>query len=116
MDPIGFALENYDAVGAFRIKDGDFDVDASGEFADGTRFQGPEDLKSIMKEKRDLFARCLTEKMLTYALGRGLEYYDRRPVQQIVTRLAEQDYKFSVLITELVRSDPFRLRRGTNPE
>ena len=112
MDPIGFALENYNPVGAFRSKDGTFDIDASGEFADGTKFAGPEDLKSIISGKKTSFARCLAEKMLTYALGRGLEYYDRPTTEQIVTKLAAADYKFSVLISELVKSDPFLKRRG----
>jgi hypothetical protein len=74
MDPIGFALENFNAIGAFRSKDGEFPIDASGEFADGTKFAGPAELKLIIKEKKTLFARCLTEKMLTYGLGVGLEY------------------------------------------
>ncbi len=113
MDPIGFSLENFNAVGAFRTKDGTFDIDASGEFADGTKFSGPEDLKSIVSAKKELFVRCLAEKMLTYALGRGLEYYDRRPIGEIVKHLAANDFKFSVLVTEIVKSDPFRLRRGS---
>ncbi len=112
MDPIGFVLENFDAIGAFRTKDGEFDVDPSGEFADGTRFSGPEDLKSIIKEKKELFARCLAEKMLTYAVGRGLEYYDRPTIDRIVTQLAAADYKFSMLVTQIVQSDAFRQRRG----
>lgn len=115
MDPIGFALENYDAVGAFRLKDGEFDIDPSGEFADGTKFAGPEDLKSIIKGKPKMFARCLTEKMLTYALGRGVEYYDRPTIERIVAALAANDYKFSVLVTGIVKSDPFTKRRGTDP-
>jgi hypothetical protein len=114
MDPIGFALENYDAIGAFREKDGDFVIDASGEFPDGTKFSGPADLKTILKDKKRLFARCLAEKMLTYALGRGLEYYDRPAIERIVTRAAAQNNKFSVLVTEIVKSDPFTKRRGTH--
>jgi hypothetical protein len=113
MDPIGFALENFNAVGAFRTKDGAFDIDASGEFADGAKFQGPEDLKTIIQGKSDLFARCLAEKMLIYALGRGLEYYDRPTVERIVQAVAANDYKFSALVIEIVKSDPFRLRRGS---
>ncbi len=114
MDPIGFALENYDAVGAFRKKDGKFAIDPSGEFADGTKFAGPEDLKSIIKKKKAFFARCLAEKMLTFALGRGVEYYDRPTIQSIVLRLAANDYRFSALVTGIVRSDPFTKRRGTH--
>ncbi|MDA1055076.1 MAG: DUF1592 domain-containing protein [Planctomycetota bacterium] len=115
MDPIGFALENFDAIGAFRTKDGEFDVDPSGEFSDGTRFSGPEELKSIIKEKKELFARCLAEKMLTYALGRGIEYYDRPTVERVVTQLEMGDYKFSSLVSEIVKSDAFRQRRGIEP-
>lgn len=114
MDPIGFALENFDGVGAFRTKDGTFEIDPSGEFADGTKFKGPEDLKTLIRAKKDQFARCLAEKMLIYALGRGLEYYDRPTVEKIVTSLAAHDYKFSVLVTEIVQSEPFRLRRGSD--
>lgn len=112
MDPIGFALENYDAIGAFRTRDGEFDIDASGEFADGTKFAGPEDLKAIIMQKKDLFVRCLSEKMLTYALGRGLEYHDRPATERIARQLAANDYRFSVLVTEIAKSEPFRMRRG----
>jgi hypothetical protein len=84
MDPIGFALENFDAVGAFRTKDGAFDVDATGEFSDGTKFAGPDELKSIVMNRKEEFTRCLVEKLLIYALGRGLEYYDRPTVEKIV--------------------------------
>jgi hypothetical protein len=116
MDPIGFALENYDAIGAFRLKDGEFDIDASGAFADGTKFQGAADLKTIIRAKKEQFTRCLTEKMLIYALGRGMEYYDRPTIERIVTAVGEGDYKFSLLVSEMVKSDPFRQRRGSRPE
>jgi hypothetical protein len=116
MDPIGFALENYDAIGAFRTKDGEFTIDPSGELTDGTKIAGIDDLKKAIRERSDSFAQCLTEKMLIYALGRGLEYYDRPTVDQIAKSLAEHDYKFSVLITEIAKSDPFRLRRGSEKE
>ncbi|MFN9625768.1 MAG: DUF1588 domain-containing protein, partial [Planctomycetota bacterium] len=111
MDPIGFALENYDPVGAFRTKDGSVDIDASGEFADGSKFAGPGDLKSIILSKREDFVRCLTEKMLTYALGRGIEYYDRPTIEKIVSAMPAQEYKIQSLIREIVLSDPF-LKRG----
>lgn len=111
MDPIGFALENFDATGAFRLKDGGFDIDASGEFADGSKFSGPADLKSIILSKPEVFVRCLTEKMLTYALGRGVEYYDRPTIEKIVQALPSLDYKIHGLIREIVLSDPF-LKRG----
>lgn len=113
MDPIGFAFENYDAIGAFRTKDGEFAIETAGVLPDGKAFQGPGELKTILMEKRHQFTRCLTEKLMIYALGRGLEYYDRRPVMQIQDALAKQDYKFSALVAEIVKSEPFRLRRAT---
>lgn len=76
------------------------------------KFTGPAELKNVLLGKKDLFAKCLTEKMLTYALGRGLEFYDRRSVDAITAALAKSDYKFSALVTELVKSDPFRMRAG----
>jgi hypothetical protein len=112
MDPIGFALENFNAVGAFRTKDGSFDIDATGEFADGTKFTGPAELKAIVLQRKEEFTRCLTEKLLIYALGRGLEYYDRPTVERIVKALSAGNYKFSVLINQIVQSDAFRKRRG----
>jgi Protein of unknown function (DUF1592)/Protein of unknown function (DUF1588)/Protein of unknown function (DUF1587)/Protein of unknown function (DUF1585)/Protein of unknown function (DUF1595)/Planctomycete cytochrome C len=112
MDPIGFGFENYDAIGAFRTKDDGFPVDPSGTLPDGKSFKGPGELKQILKGKKELFSRCLSEKMLTYALGRGVEYYDRSTVEGINEALAKNDYRFSVLVTEIVKSDPFRLRRG----
>jgi mono/diheme cytochrome c family protein len=112
MDPLGFAFENYNAIGAFRTKDGNFEIDASGTLTDGKTFKGPAELKAILKEKKDVFARCLTEKMLTFALGRGVEYYDKPTLDKIGTALAANQYKFSTLVTEIVKSDPFRLRRG----
>ena len=114
MDPIGFALENYNAVGAFRTKDGEFPIDPSGELTDGTKIDGPEGLKKIIRERPDAFVECLVEKMTIYALGRGLEYYDRPTVTRIAKTLAENDYRFSVLITEIVKSDQFRMRRGSD--
>ena len=112
MDPIGFALENYNPIGVFRWKDGGFDIDATAELPDGTTVRGIADLKQILKDRKQQFVRCLTEKMLTYALGRGLEYYDRPTIEYIVAQLESRGYKSSVLITEIVKSDPFRLRRG----
>ena len=113
MDALGFAFENYDAIGAFRKQDGTADIDASGTLPDGRSFQGPAELKNILKEKKDLLVRNLTEKLLIFALGRGLEYYDARAVRQIADTLARRDYKFSALVTGIVNSDPFRTRRGT---
>lgn len=112
MDPLGFALENYDAIGAFRTKDGAFDIDPSGELPDGRKFQTFAELKGILTEMKDAFARCLCEKMLIYALGRGVEFYDQPEVDRIVAALQRDDYRFSTLVREIVRSDPFQKRRG----
>ncbi len=112
MDPIGFAFENFDAIGAYRAQDGGQPIDASGTLPSGQSFKGPAELKGILKGKKDLFSRCLAEKMLTYALGRGVEYYDRPAVDTIVRELAHHEYKFSTLVIEIVKSEPFRLRRG----
>jgi len=112
MDPLGFAFENFDAVGAYRWKEAGQPIDASGELPDGRKFNGPNELKKILKENKDLIARNLAEKMLTYALGRGLEYYDKRPIDQIVAATAKNDYRMSVLIIEIVKSFPFRYQRA----
>lgn len=112
MDPLGFAFENYNAIGGYRQKDGEFEIDPSGELPGGKKFQGPAELKAILQEKRDLFARCVAEKLLTYALGRGLEYYDKPTIDKVCAALAKNEFKFSTLVTEIATSDPFRLRRG----
>jgi mono/diheme cytochrome c family protein len=112
MDALGFAFENFDAIGAFRTKDGEFPIDPSGTLPDGRSFAGPQELKHILKAKKELFAHTLAEKLLTYALGRGLEYYDRPAVNRIVSALGRDDYRFSTLVLEIARSDPFGLRRG----
>ncbi len=114
MDPLGFAFENFNAIGGFREKDGEFPIDPSGTLPDGRSFQGPAELKAILKEKKDLFARCVAEKMLTYALGRGLDYYDKPTISRINSALASNAYKFSTLILEIAKSDPFRMRRGNS--
>lgn len=113
MDPIGFALENFNAVGAWRTQDGSFEIDASGEFTDGTSFVGPAELKTFVMSRKEEFTRCLVEKLLTYAIGRGLEYYDRPTVDSIVKAVARQDYRFSALIAEIVQCDAFVQRRGS---
>lgn len=112
MDPIGFALENFDAVGRYRDKDGNFDVDATGELPDGTVFSGPAALKTVILQRHQEFARCVTEKLLTYAIGRGLEYYDRPVVESILRRLESDNYRVSALVEGIVQSEAFRLRRG----
>jgi mono/diheme cytochrome c family protein len=113
MDPLGFGLENFDAIGAWRTKDGEFPVDAAGTLPDGRSFSGPAELKSILKSEREAFARALSMKLLTYALGRGLEPYDQRTVRTIARRLPAYDYRFSGLVLEIVNSAPFQMRKAS---
>ncbi|MEO8591843.1 MAG: DUF1592 domain-containing protein [Candidatus Solibacter sp.] len=112
MDPIGFGLESYDAVGAWRDKDGDIAIDTSGVLPNGKAFKGAQDLKQILREQSGPFTRNLTEKMLTFALGRGLEPYDRRTVEDIVQKMERNNYRFSTLIQEIINSKPFGMRSG----
>ena len=112
MDPLGFSFENYDAIGAWRSKDGEHDIDASGELPGGKQFSGPAGLKQILLERKDDFAKCLAETMLIYALGRGFEYYDRPTLKRIVKRVEEKDDRLSALIVEIVKSEPFLNRRS----
>lgn len=111
LDPLGFSLENYDAIGKFRTKDGDAEIDASGSLPNGAKMNGPGDLKKVLLESRDQFVEALGEKLLTYALGRGLEYYDRPSVRKIRADAAQNDYKFSSVAMAVVNSLPFQMRR-----
>ena len=112
MDPLGFALENYNAIGQWRTRDAGQPIDSSGVLPDGRAFHGSAELKSILAGNRDAFAGCLTEKLMIYALGRGLEGYDRGAVKQIAADLAANGYRFSVLISGIVNSVPFQMGRG----
>lgn len=113
MDPIGFGLENFDAIGAWRDKDGDAAIDPSGQLTSGDSFGGAADLTKLLASKRsDDFLHCLAEKMLTYALGRGVEYYDHPALDQIVKDLQNDQFKFSGLIMATAKSFPFQMRRG----
>ncbi|MBK7926132.1 MAG: DUF1592 domain-containing protein [Bryobacterales bacterium] len=112
MDVLGFGLENYDAIGRWRTMDGKFPIDVSGTLPNGKSFTTPAEMRKLLIDNLPDFTRCITEKMLTYALGRGLERYDRRTVTGIVKAVANDDYKFQTLISEVVRSLPFQNRRG----
>jgi hypothetical protein len=115
MDPLGFGLENFSAVGQWRDKDGAFPIDASGTLPGGRKFDGPIALEAILRQKPDSFARCLTEKLITYALGRGLTENDKPAVQQIVSRVSAGGYKFSTLVLEIVNSPQFQMRGAEQP-
>ncbi len=110
MDPLGFALENFDAIGSYRDGDGSFPVDASGTLPDGRKFVGPVELKAVLLTKMKPFARCLAEKLMTYALGRGLEYQDRCAVEKLAEATLADGARFSRLVSGIVHSDPFGKR------
>jgi cytochrome c5 len=112
MDPLGFALENFDAVGHWRTIDANAPVDASGVLVDGTKFDGPAELRQALLARREQVVRTVTEKMLTYALGRGLEYYDAPVVRQIVRDAAPRNYSWSSIVLGIVQSSPFQKRRS----
>jgi len=110
MDPIGFAMENFDAVGAWRTNEARVPIDASGQLLDGTKVNGVVELKKALLREPDRFVATFTEKMMTYALGRGLAYYDMPTVRKIVRDSAGNNYKFSSIISEIVKSTPFQMR------
>ena len=113
MDPLGLALENYDAVGKWRTTgEAGLALDASGLLPDGTRFDGPKGLRALLLARRRQFAATLTEKLLAYALGRGLEHYDRSTVRRITAAAAADDYRWSSIMNGIVESTPFRMRRS----
>ncbi|MEM0896327.1 MAG: DUF1592 domain-containing protein [Verrucomicrobiota bacterium] len=113
MDPIGFAFENYSAVGQWRTKDGDQPIDASGQLVTGEKFEDSVDLSRILIEhRRDQFLRCMSERILTYALGRGVEFYDKCALDEIVKKINAKEARFTAMIHAVVASVPFQYRRG----
>jgi hypothetical protein len=110
MDPLGFGLENYDAVGAWRTHDGKFPIESAGTLPGGQTFTGSKGLKDILRGKSDAFVHNVTEKLLTYSLGRGLERFDRPTVEAITTQVKANNYKFSSLVMEVVKSRPFQMQ------
>ena len=116
MDPIGFALENFDAVGAWRTRDGRIPIDTAGQFVDGSAVEGPVALRAAVLRQPENFVSTLTEKMLIYALGRGIDHRDMPTVRTIVSVAAPQDYRFSALVLGIVRSAPFQKRIIVAPQ
>ena len=115
LDPLGFALENFDAVGAYRAEEDGVAVDATGALPDGTVVAGPGGLREMLLGRRREFVEALAEKLLTYAIGRGLEPQDRPAVREIRRRVESDDYRFSALVAAVVDSVPFRMRRIPEP-
>jgi hypothetical protein len=114
MDPLGFALDNYNAVGVWREKNGDQPLDVTGELPTGETLNGAADLKRVILARSDEFTRNLTEQMLVYALGRELEFYDDCPVREIVAQMKTDRHRFSTLITGIVKSFPFQYRKSVD--
>ena len=107
MDQLGFALENFDAIGRFRLHQGDRLIDNSGELPDGRKFSGASELKQILLGEKDRFARNLSERMLSFALGRQLQYFDEGPLRHLTATLLENDFSPQLWIEEIVLSYPF---------
>jgi mono/diheme cytochrome c family protein len=112
IDPLGFALENYDVIGRWRTEENGKPIDAKGELPDGTTFEGPDQLKAVLMQKKDLFIRNLTNKTLGYALGRGLTLQDSCTVDDIIAQVERSDYSAHALIDAVVMSTPFRYQSG----
>jgi len=112
MDPVGFSLENFDLIGEYRNDDGGIPVNATGKLADGTILDGPASLRKALLDRRGAVASTATEKLLTYALGRRVDYFDMPAVRAVVRDAARQDYRFSSLITGIVKSVPFTMKRA----
>jgi hypothetical protein len=112
MDALGFGLENFNPVGIWRDKDGDKPIDASGDLPGGEKFNGPAELRKILLTKSDLFAHCLCEKLLTYATGRGMERADNCTIDTIVEKTKKDNFKMQDLIIEIVKSEPFQMRKA----
>jgi hypothetical protein len=109
MDPLGFALENFNGIGKWRTKEGSTPIDASSVLPDGTHFNGPAELRTIVLSRPEQFVSTVTTKLLTYALGRGVEFYDAPAVRKIILEAAPADYRWSSLILGVIRSIPFQM-------
>ena len=114
LDPLGFALENFDGVGAFRTSDGGAPVDPSGTMLNGATFDGLGAFKQLLLSHQDAFLATMTENLLTYALGRGVEAYDMPAVRQILRDAANDDYRWSAIVSAIARSVPFQMRRAAS--
>jgi hypothetical protein len=110
MDPIGFAMDNFDPIGRWRDRDAGGPIDASGVFPDGERFDGMAGLKSILLSRPDEFVSTVTEKLFMYGLGRNVQYFDRPAIRAVVRDAARSNYTFASLVLGVVKSDAFQMR------
>ena len=116
MDPLGFALENFDPIGAWRVRDSGFDIDPSGTLFEGSEVRGPVDLREFLLRNESLFLRNFTRNLLMYALGRVIQHYDMPAVRSIVREAAENDNRFSSFVVGIVRSEPFQMRKAEDSD
>ena len=116
LDPLGFGLENFDGIGGWRIQDNKVNIDSTGELPGGLKFSGPAELRKVLLGKADQFRGCFAEKLLTFGLGRGLEYYDKCALDEITKASKADGDKFSALVLAVVKSDPFQKRKGKRSE
>ena len=117
MDPLGFAMDNFDAIGRWRTTEteANIPIDVSGQLPDGTKFAGPVELRNLIIRNPEQFATTITEKLLTYALGRGVEYYDQPAIRAILREAAPSNYRWSALVLGIARSAPFQMRTPSGP-
>jgi len=113
MDPIGFALDNFNPIGQWRTTDGEYPIDASGGLPDGTRFNGPTELRRMLTSRPEQLAQTITEKLLTYGLGREVQYYDAPAIRRILREAAPSNYRWSSLLVGIVNSTPFQMRMSS---
>ena len=111
MDPIGFSLENFDAVGQWRDTDEGAKIDPSGVMFTGDKVSGPASLRQALLKRPEVFVGVVTEKLMTYALGRGVEYYDMPAIRAVLQRAAKDDYRWSSLVMGIVESTPFQMKK-----
>jgi hypothetical protein len=116
MDPMGFALENFSAIGKWRATEVGAPVDATGTFPDGAKFSSPSEFRTLLLTHRDEFVKTMMTKLMTYALGRGVEPYDMPTIRAIIRDAAATDYRWTSLIRGIVRSAPFQMNRVGEPE
>jgi hypothetical protein len=112
MDPIGLAMENFDGIGRWRTEDNGAKIDTASQLADGTNISGPASLREAILRRPDMFAKNMTEQLMVYALGHGLEYYDMPYVRAALKDAARTNYRFSSLVLGIVKSVPFQRRRS----
>jgi hypothetical protein len=116
MDPIGFSLENFDLTGRWRTTDGGVPVDASSQMVDGTKLSGPASLREALVNRSDVFVSTLTEKLMTYAVGRGLKYYDMPAVRAVTREASRNNDRFSSIVLGIVKSAPFQMKMKPGPD